>query len=126
MCIRDSIYICESRALDGGRPFVKNALASGHHVHFIPDTTMLSAMKKCQAVFIGAETIYPDGTVFNTIGSDIVAMLCGTIHKPLYVLTPLIKLDTVSYTHLDVYKRQFLQFIDTLFLLICFIITKII
>ena len=87
------IYICESRALDGGRPFVKNALASGHHVHFIPDTTMLSAMKKCQAVFIGAETIYPDGTVFNTIGSDIVAMLCVTIHKPLYVLTPLIKLD---------------------------------
>ena len=31
--------------------------------------------------------------VFNTIGSDIVAMLCVTIHKPLYVLTPLIKLD---------------------------------
>lgn len=87
------IYICESRALDGGRPFVKHALAANHHVHFIPDTTMLSAMKKCQAVFMGAETIYPDGTIFNTIGSDIIATLCTAIHEPLYVLTPLIKLD---------------------------------
>ncbi len=87
------IYIPESRALDGGRPFVKNAVNAGHHVHFIPDTTMLSALKKCQAAFMGAETIYPDGTVFNTIGSDILAILCEYLKKPLYVLTPLIKVD---------------------------------
>lgn len=87
------IYIPESRALDGGRPFVKGAVEAGHDVHFIPDTTMMAAMKLCDAVFMGAETIYPDGTVFNTIGSDIVAVLCQYLHKPLYVLTPLIKLD---------------------------------
>lgn len=87
------IYIPESRALDGGRPFVKHAVEAGHHVHFIPDTTMLSALANCQAAFMGAETFYPDGTVFNTIGSDILAVLCDYLKKPLYVLTPMIKVD---------------------------------
>ena len=95
---------------------------------------------------------YPDGTAFNTTGSDIVGLACRECGVPLYVLTPLMKLDmrplrgfvrrlvnnntrekmktagfteqeleqvdfdcpellpvgadTVSYTHLDVYKRQ--------------------
>lgn len=48
-----TIYIPESRALDGGRPFVKTAVEAGHEVHFIPDTTMLVALKKCQAAFMG-------------------------------------------------------------------------
>lgn len=89
-----TIYIPESRALDGGRPFVKTALEAGHEVHFIPDTTMLVALKQCQAAFMGAETVYPDGTVFNTVGSDILAILCREIRIPLYVLTPMIKVDT--------------------------------
>lgn len=89
-----TIYIPESRALDGGRPFVKTAVEAGHDVHFIPDTTMLVALKKCQAVFMGAETVYPDGTVFNTVGSDILAILCRQTGIPLYVLTPMIKVDT--------------------------------
>lgn len=91
---RRTIYIPESRALDGGRPFVKTALEAGHEVRFIPDTTMLVALKTCQAAFMGAETIYPDGTVFNTVGSDILAILCRQIGIPLYVLTPMIKVDT--------------------------------
>lgn len=89
-----TIYIPESRALDGGKPFVKTAVEAGHEVHFIPDTTMLVALKKCQAVFMGAETVYPDGTVFNTVGSDILALLCRQTKIPLYVLTPMIKVDT--------------------------------
>lgn len=89
-----TIYIPESRALDGGRPFVKTALEAGHEVHFIPDTTMLIALKKCQAAFMGAETVYPDGTVFNTVGSDILAILCGRTGIPLYVLSPMAKVDT--------------------------------
>lgn len=91
---RRTIYIPESRALDGGRPFVKTAVEAGHEVRFIPDTTMLVALKTCQAAFMGAETIYPDGTVFNTVGSDILAILCRQVGIPLYVLTPMIKVDT--------------------------------
>ena len=91
-----NIYIPESRALDGGRPFVKSAIAAGHKTYFIPDTTMYEALKKCQAAFIGAESFYPDGTIFNTIGSDIVAILCENLGIPLYVLTPMMKVDVRS------------------------------
>lgn len=87
------IYIAESRALDGGRPFIEASLAAGHRTLFFPDSTMFEVLKKCDAAFIGVESFYPNGTVFNTIGSDILAILCKTLNKPLYALTPLIKLD---------------------------------
>ena len=90
---KKKIYIPESRALDGGKPFLKTAVAGKHDVHFIPDTTMLVQLRKSQAVFIGAETIYPDGSVFNTVGTDILAILCKECNIPLYVISPMIKTD---------------------------------
>lgn len=87
------IYIAESRVINGGFPFVKPCLEAGHHIHFIPDASLMYYMKKCDGVFMGAETIYPDGTAFNTTGSDIVALLCQHYKIPLYFITPLIKLD---------------------------------
>lgn len=90
---KKTIIIPESRALDGGRPFLKDAVKAGHNVRFIPDTTMLVALKSTQAVFIGAETIYPDGSVFNTVGADILAVLCHEYKIPFYVISPLIKTD---------------------------------
>ena len=87
-------YIPESRALNGGKPFVKGALEAGHKVRFIPDTTMMEALRECQAAFMGAETLYPDGSVFNTIGSDILAVVCRELGVPLYAISPLIKVDT--------------------------------
>lgn len=95
------VYIPESRCIDGGRAFVKTCLTAGHQVHFIPDAAMLFALKRCRAVFIGAETFYPDGTVFNTTGSDILARLCRDLRVPYYVLTPMLKVDTRA-----VYGRQ--------------------
>lgn len=88
-----SVYIPESRVINGGYPFVKGIVKAGHQVHFIPDASMLSVLSKVDAAFIGAETFYPDGTAFNTIGSDILAELCSLYHVPYYVLTPLIKCD---------------------------------
>lgn len=87
------IYIPESRALNGGKPFLETAQKAGHEIHFIPDTLMLVALKKCQIAFIGAETIYPDGSVFNTVGADILGILCQEINIPLYAISPLIKTD---------------------------------
>ena len=88
-----TVVIPESRALDGGRPFVQNALNAGHKVKFIPDTTMMEALRSCDAAFTGAETMYPDGSVFNTIGTDIMGVLCKEMGIPLYVVSPLIKVD---------------------------------
>lgn len=87
------IYIPESRVIDGGKPFVSAAVNCGHYVHFIADAAMLSVLHNIDAVFIGAETFYPSGSTFNTIGSDMLAEICKLHYVPYYVLTPLIKVD---------------------------------
>ncbi len=91
-----TVVIPESRSIDGGYPFVKACLNAGHNIKFIPDAAIMYFLKRCDAAFIGAETFYPNGTVFNTTGSDIVGLVCKEFHIPLYVLTPLIKVDIRS------------------------------
>lgn len=88
------IYIPESRALNGGFPFVESAKEFGHKVHFFPDFNSFEVLKKCDAAMIGVESFYPDGTIFNTIGSEIIAILCKERKIPFYALTPLIKVDS--------------------------------
>ena len=87
------VTIPESRALNGGAPFLAGAVESGHTVRFIPDTCMMDELAVCDAAFIGADTVYADGTTFNTIGSDILAVVAKHLGRPFYVLTPLLKLD---------------------------------
>lgn len=88
-----TVIIPESRVIGGGYPFVRGCVESGHCVHFIPDADMFSVLRDVDAVVIGAETFYPDGTAFNTAGSDILAELAAICHVPYYVLTPLLKAD---------------------------------
>jgi len=90
---RMTVYIPESRALDGGKPFVPYAQKAGVSIHFIPDTALMYYLKNCQAAITGAESFYPDGTLFNTIGTDLLAVACDYLSVPLYVITPLLKVD---------------------------------
>lgn len=90
------IVIPESRALNGGRPYLNSLVKMERKIHYIPDTCMMQVLPSCDSVFIGAETIYVDGTVFNTVGSDILSVLAGYYKTPYYVLSPLIKLDLRS------------------------------
>lgn len=92
------VVIPESRIIDGGKPFVRACQECGHRITFIPEAAMLVFLKGCDAAFMGAETFYPDGTGFNTTGSDIVGVLCEHLGVPLYFLTPMIKLDVRPVT----------------------------
>ncbi len=87
------VYIAESRIIDGGKPFVKCCQAKKHKITFLPDASIMYFLKQCDVALMGAETFYPDGTGFNTTGSDIVGLVCHTYNIPLYFLTPLIKVD---------------------------------
>lgn len=89
-----NVYIAESRVINGGYPFVKACIESNHKIKFIPDASLMYYMQDCDAAFMGAETILPDGTGYNTTGSDIVGLLCDYYKIPLYFVSPLIKLDT--------------------------------
>ena len=88
-----SLYIAESAAIDGGRPYFKLSEKVEITIHFFPDAAIYYQMQKCDCVLMGAETFYADGTGFNTIGSDMVGVLCEYLNKPLYFITPLNKLD---------------------------------
>lgn len=88
-----TIFIPESRAINGGTPYLEILKNLTHKIHFIPDAGLMYYMTNCDSVFMGAETIYPNGTGFNTIGSDIVGLLCNYYKIPLYFITTLIKLD---------------------------------
>ena len=88
-----SLYIAESSAIDGGRPYFMLRERENIKIHFFPDAALYYQMQKCDCVLMGAETFYADGTGFNTIGSDMVGVLCDYLNKPLYFITPLNKLD---------------------------------
>ncbi|MCL2367880.1 MAG: hypothetical protein FWC72_02695 [Oscillospiraceae bacterium] len=86
-------YVPESRALNGGAPYICPFAEGGHTVHFIPDSAIYHYLRRSDAAFIGAETFYPDGRAFNTVGSELVGLLCREFGVPYYVITPLIKAD---------------------------------
>ena len=87
------LVVPESRSINGGYPFLKSASLHSR-CRYVVDAGMFEEMKCCDAVFIGAETFFPNGDVFNTIGSDVAALIANYFHVPYYVLTPLIKVDS--------------------------------
>lgn len=87
------VYVPESRILDGGHQFLRNGASMGHRMHYLPDAALARFLPKVDAAFIGAETFFPDGSLANTVGSDLTALVCRACGTPLYVPTSLIKLD---------------------------------
>lgn len=88
-----NIFIPESRIIDGGKPYLNVCLNKKYQIHFFPDAAIMYYLKQSDCVLMGAETYYPDGTGFNTTGSDIVGLVAKYYNIPLYFVTPLIKLD---------------------------------
>ena len=91
------VYIPESHALDGGHQFLRNGVRMGHRMHYFPDAAIAHFAARVDAAFIGAETFYPDGSVSNTVGSDVTGIACAHCGTPLYVPTSLIKLNPRGY-----------------------------
>ena len=88
-----TVYIPESRSLNGGYHYAVTAARLKHDAIFLPDNAILYGVEKADVSFIGAESIYPDGSTSNTVGSDLVALLCSHFNKPYYVISSLIKFD---------------------------------
>ena len=89
-----NIYISESSAIGGGVPYLSLNDFDNAHVSFFPDAALYNFVQKSDCCLMGAETFYHDGTGFNTVGSEIVGLLCKELNVPLYFLTPMSKLDS--------------------------------
>jgi ribose 1,5-bisphosphate isomerase len=91
------LVVPESRALDGGRPVVREASAWGHRVDFVIDLAVCHYLRKADAVLMGAESILANGDCWNTVGCYSMAALAGLFQVPFYVATELIKIDPASF-----------------------------
>lgn len=87
------IFIAESSSINGGEPYLSLLNQKNIIIDFFPDSAIYHKLKECDVCLMGAETFYADGTGFNTIGSDMVGVLCNRLDIPLYFITPMIKLD---------------------------------
>lgn len=92
-----TVIVPESRAIDGGKPYLQEFTQAGIEVSYILDTAIEYVMPTVTAVLLGVESLRCDGSFLNTIGSRTVARLAKHYMVPTYACTDLYKLDLRSY-----------------------------
>ena len=81
------ITVLESRPALEGRQMAKSLIEAGIKVELITDAMMSFAVRKADAVVIGADKILKSGNVLNKVGSYLLALLCREFNKPFVVLS---------------------------------------
>lgn len=101
---KDFEVVCtETRPLMQGRITAKNLVNAGVKTTLITDSAADSFVINrgnvpIDAVFIGCDEIMKNGYVINKIGSWGIAMSAHYADKPVYVITPLLKIDESSFS----------------------------
>lgn len=98
------VVCTETRPRFQGRTTAKNLLAAGIKTTLIADSAGESFIIgrgsiKTEIVFIGCDKITSGGHAVNKIGSWGFAMAAHYVDKPLYVVTPILKIDADSYVY---------------------------
>ena len=88
-----SIVVPESRAIAGGARYLEAFLTAGLAVRYLPDAAIEYALRGCDAVLLGVETLRLDGSFLNTIGSRMIATLAKPLGVELFGCTDLLKVD---------------------------------
>lgn len=94
----------ETRPLYQGRKTARKLLEAGIKTTLIADSAGESFIigrgsVKTEIVFIGCDKITSGGHAVNKIGSWGFAMAAHYVDKPLYVVTPILKIDADSYVY---------------------------
>lgn len=88
---RPALTIAESRALDGGRPYLRRLARLQLPMRFVFDAALEQELDKAQALLLGAESLTPDGGLINTLGSRGAARLANAHGVPVLGCAELIK-----------------------------------
>jgi len=90
----------ETRPRYQGRITAKELSENGIHVTHIVDSGMRWVVNhfknKIDLILIGADSITTEGTVFNKIGSRLLALMAKENHIPLYVVSTILKYNPDS------------------------------
>lgn len=101
---KDFEVVCtETRPLFQGRITAKNLVNAGVRTTMITDSAAESFIINrgnvpIDAIFIGCDQIMKNGYVINKIGSWGIAMSAHYSDKPIYVVTPLLKIDEGAFS----------------------------
>lgn len=87
------LVVPESRTCAGGLPILRQGKELGCRQWLVPDAALAFAMPKCDAVLVGVETFFRDGSFTNTVGSLTTAVVANHFGVPFFAVTDLTKAD---------------------------------
>lgn len=89
--------ICtETRPAYQGRITAEEMVELGIETTFIVDSAARTFMPRADLVLVGSDAITSEGNVINKIGTGGLAVLAHEARKPFYVVTELLKFDSVT------------------------------
>lgn len=86
------VVVPEGRPIDGGKALARILAAHGIPVTVITEAQMGQWVGEVGAVIVGADTVAPDGSVYNHIGTATLALLAREVGIPVYALTHTLKI----------------------------------
>ncbi len=87
------LVVPESRTCAGGLPILRHGKELVCRQWLVPDAALAFAMPKCDAVLVGVETLFRDGSFTNTVGSLTTAIVANHFAVPFFAVTELTKAD---------------------------------
>lgn len=85
------VIIPEGRPIDDGKALARLLAAAGIPVTLITEAQMGRWVRGAGAVIVGADTVAPDGSVYNHMGTATLALLAKEHSIPVYALTHTLK-----------------------------------
>lgn len=86
------VILPEGRPIDDGKRLARVLAAAGIPVTVITESQIGQWIREVEAVIVGADTVAPDGSVYNHMGTATVALLAHEHHVPMYSLTHTLKI----------------------------------
>ncbi len=86
-----TVFIPEGRPVDDGKGLAGILAAAGIPVTVITEAQAGRWVREVDAVLVGADTVAPDGSVYNHMGTATLALLAREYGTPIYSLTHTIK-----------------------------------
>lgn len=100
------IYILESRPLLEGQTLATQLAKMGYKVKLFVDAAAGHYMREVEAVVVGADTIFRDGSILNKIGSLALALLARKYGIPFIVAASKNKLSTEAAENYGFYLQE--------------------
>ena len=90
------VIISEGRPLNEGLRAARRLVGEGMSLTLITEAQMALFVQEAEAVVVGADTIFPDGSCVNKMGTRLLALAAREAEVPLYVLGETLKVSALS------------------------------